>query len=78
MERRSSGYTAFSLLRSVDYQYGPDGQIIASPPENAIFRDLFLRTLGISIGVTADPAGDRRTRLGEVDLPEGVEWASAE
>ncbi|MDH2348841.1 ABC transporter permease [Bradyrhizobium sp. SSUT77] len=53
LKRGASAYTAFYLLRAVDYQYGPDGQIVASPPENAIFRDVFLRTIGISIGVTA-------------------------
>jgi putative spermidine/putrescine transport system permease protein len=53
LKRGHSAYTAYYLLRSVDYQYGPNSQIVASPPENAIFRDTFLRTLGISIGVTA-------------------------
>ncbi|APG14939.1 ABC transporter permease [Bradyrhizobium japonicum] len=53
LKRGRSAYTAYYLLRSVDYQYGPDSQIVASPPENAVFRDVFLRTLGISIGVTA-------------------------
>lgn len=53
LKRGQSAYTAFYLLRSADYQYGPDSQIVASPPENAIFRDVFLRTLGISIAVTA-------------------------
>lgn len=53
LKRGHSAYTAYYLLRSVDYQYGPDSQIVASPPENAIFRDVFLRTFGISIGVTA-------------------------
>ncbi|MGY4362893.1 putative spermidine/putrescine transport system permease protein [Bradyrhizobium sp. i1.3.1] len=53
LKRGSSAYTAYYLLRSVDYQYGPDSQIVASPPQNSIFRDTFLRTLGISIGVTA-------------------------
>lgn len=53
LKRGRSAYTAYYLLRSVDYQYGPDSQIVASPPENAIFIDAFLRTLGIAIGVTA-------------------------
>lgn len=53
LKRGTSPYTNYYLLRSVDYQYGPDSQIVASPPENAIFRGVFLRTLGISIGVTA-------------------------
>ncbi|UWU83223.1 ABC transporter permease [Bradyrhizobium yuanmingense] len=52
LKRGHSAYTAFYLLRSIDYQYGPDSQIVASPPENAVFRDTFLRTLAISIGVT--------------------------
>lgn len=53
LKRGHSAYTAYYLLRSVDYQYGPDSQIVAVPPENAIFRDVFVRTFGISIGVTA-------------------------
>lgn len=53
LKRGTSAYTAFYLLRSVDYQYGANSQIIPTPPENAIFRDAFLRTLGISLGVTA-------------------------
>ncbi|MDH2356528.1 ABC transporter permease [Bradyrhizobium sp. SSUT112] len=52
LKRGHSAYTGYYLLRSIDYQYGPDSQIVASPPENAIFRDVFLRTFGISIGVT--------------------------
>ncbi|MGY4334762.1 putative spermidine/putrescine transport system permease protein [Bradyrhizobium sp. LB7.2] len=53
LKRGTSTYTGYYLLRSIDYQYGPDSQIVASPPETAIFRDTFLRTFGISIGVTA-------------------------
>jgi putative spermidine/putrescine transport system permease protein len=53
LQRGASSYTPYYLLRSVDFQYGADGRIISTPPENAIFRDVFVRTLGISIGVTA-------------------------
>lgn len=52
LKRGTSAYTAYYLLRSLDYQFGPDSEVVASPPQNAIFRDVFLRTLGISIGVT--------------------------
>lgn len=52
LKRGHSAYTAYYLLRSIDYQYGPDSQIVAVPPDNAIFRDVFVRTFGISIGVT--------------------------
>ncbi|WFU71226.1 ABC transporter permease [Bradyrhizobium sp. CB2312] len=53
LKREISGYTAYYLLRSIDYQYGPDGHIVASPPDTAVFRDVFVRTIGISISVTA-------------------------
>lgn len=52
LKRGHSAYTAYYLLRSIDYQFGSDSQIVATPSETAIFRDVFLRTLGISIGVT--------------------------
>lgn len=52
LKRGGSVYTTYYLLRSIDHQYGADNQIVASPAENAIFLDMFLRTLGISIGVT--------------------------
>lgn len=53
LKRGTSVYTGYYLLRSLDFQYGPDSQIVATPHDNAIFRDIFLRTLGISIAVTA-------------------------
>lgn len=52
LKRGRSAYTAYYLLRSVDYQYGPHSEIIPSPADQAFFRDVFLRTFGISIGVT--------------------------
>ncbi|ANW03026.1 ABC transporter permease [Bradyrhizobium icense] len=52
LKRGSSAYTAYYLLRSIDYQYDSDSKIVASPPDQSIFRDAFLRTLGISVGVT--------------------------
>ncbi|UPJ59910.1 ABC transporter permease [Bradyrhizobium sp. 192] len=52
LKRGRSAYTAYYLLRSVGFQYGPESQIVASPPESSVFRDVFLRTFGISIGVT--------------------------
>ncbi|MCK1453188.1 ABC transporter permease [Bradyrhizobium sp. 35] len=52
LKRGTSAYTAFYLLRSVDLQYGPDSQIVSAPQESAIFRDVFLRTLSVSVGVT--------------------------
>ena len=53
LKRGGSAYTLYYLLRSLDYQYDADGRIVATPPETAIFRDVFLRTLFISLAVTA-------------------------
>ena len=53
LKRGGSAYTLYYLLRSLDFQYGAGGQIVATPPENAIFRDIFARTLVISLAVTA-------------------------
>lgn len=52
LKRGTSPYTLYYLLRAADYQYGSDSEIVASPPGNAIFRDVWLRTFGISLGVT--------------------------
>ena len=53
LKRGGSAFTPYYLLRSLDFQYDVDGRIIASPPANAIFRDIFVRTLIISLSVTA-------------------------
>jgi putative spermidine/putrescine transport system permease protein len=52
LKRGTRPFTPYFLLRSLDFQYNGQSQIVASPPENAIFIDIFLRTLGIAIGVT--------------------------
>jgi putative spermidine/putrescine transport system permease protein len=53
LKRGGSPYTFYYLLRSLDFQYNDNGQIVATPPDTAIFRGIFLRTLGISLAVTA-------------------------
>lgn len=53
LKRGTSAYTAYYLLRSLDFQFGPDSQIVSTPYDTAIFQDVFVRTIGISIGVTA-------------------------
>jgi putative spermidine/putrescine transport system permease protein len=52
LKRGTRSYTPYFLLRSLDFQYDDHSRVIATPPENAIFRDIFIRTLGIAIGVT--------------------------
>jgi len=52
LQRGASAYTAYYLLRSIDFQYNAANEIVATPLATAIFRNIFLRTLGISIGVT--------------------------
>ena len=53
LKRGGSAYTPYYLLRSLDFQYDAAARSIATPPETAIFRDIFVRTLGISLAVTA-------------------------
>jgi putative spermidine/putrescine transport system permease protein len=53
LKRGGSPYTFYYLLRSLDFQYNDNSQIVATPPDTAIFRGIFLRTLGISLAVTA-------------------------
>ena len=52
LKRGTSPYTAYFLLRTLDFQYDDHSRIIASPPQNAIFRDIFGRTLFIAVVVT--------------------------
>ncbi len=52
LKRGTRAYTPYFLLRSLDFQYDNHSAIVASPPENAIFRDVFGRTLFIAIVVT--------------------------
>jgi putative spermidine/putrescine transport system permease protein len=51
--RRAGGpLTDFYLLAAVDLKRDADGRIVAAPAEQAIFRDVLARTLGISLVVT--------------------------
>ncbi len=52
LKRGERPFTPYFLLRALDYQYDGQSNIVASPPENAIFRDIFGRTLFIAIVVT--------------------------
>lgn len=48
----SNAYTATYVLRAMDLRIASDGAIQAVDPQQAIFRDLFVRTFVISIWVT--------------------------
>ncbi len=51
--RRAGGpVTDFYLLAAIDLKRDADGRIVAAPAEQAIFRDVLARTLGISLLVT--------------------------
>jgi putative spermidine/putrescine transport system permease protein len=45
--------TSFYLLAALDLTRNVDGAIVAAPPDQAIYRDVFARTFTISFGVTA-------------------------
>ena len=44
--------TSFYLLAALDLTRNVDGAIVAAPPDQAIYRDVFARTFTISFGVT--------------------------
>jgi putative spermidine/putrescine transport system permease protein len=49
----SGPVTAFYMLEAIDLQRDVDGAIVAAPEEQAIYRDVFIRTFVISSVVTA-------------------------
>jgi putative spermidine/putrescine transport system permease protein len=54
MIRRAGGpFTSLYLLRALDLTRTPSGEVRAVEPEQAVFRTLFLRTLWVSLVVTA-------------------------
>lgn len=49
----SGPMTSFYLLAALDLSWNADGAIVAVPPDQAIYRDIFARTFIISFGVSA-------------------------
>lgn len=52
LKRAARPFTLLYLLRAADLDRTPEGEIVALPPDQAVFRELFLRTLEISLHVT--------------------------
>jgi putative spermidine/putrescine transport system permease protein len=52
IQRASSAQTSFYLLKALDLQVGPTGDIEPVPADQRLFIDVFVRTLGISVTVT--------------------------
>jgi putative spermidine/putrescine transport system permease protein len=50
---KAAPMTSFYLLAALDLTRNVDGAIVAAPPDQAIYRDVFARTFTISFGVTA-------------------------
>jgi len=53
IKRSSSAYTPFYILSMLDLRQAGDGSIEAVPADRAIYVDILIRTLGISLLVTA-------------------------
>src|SRR5204863_1524394 len=49
----SGPMTGFYLLAALDLTRNVDGAIVAAPPDQAIYRNVFARTFIISLSVTA-------------------------
>ena len=52
LRRDATGFTALYLLRAVDLDVGPGGEVVPVAPEQAIFRTLLLRSFWIAFEVT--------------------------
>ena len=52
IKRSSSDWTPFYILSMLDLRQSPDGGIEAVPADRAIYKDILVRTLGISLLVT--------------------------
>lgn len=52
IRRSSSDWTPFYILSMLDLRQGADGSIEGVPADRAIYRDILVRTLGISLLVT--------------------------
>jgi putative spermidine/putrescine transport system permease protein len=52
IKRSSSDYTPFYILSMLDLRQGPDGSVEQVPADRAIYKDILIRTLGISLLVT--------------------------
>lgn len=52
IKRSSSEWTPFYILSMLDLRQSPDGGIEAVPADRAIYKDILVRTLGISLLVT--------------------------
>jgi putative spermidine/putrescine transport system permease protein len=52
IKRSSSDFTPFYILSMLDLRQGVDGSVERVPSDRAIYQDILLRTLGISLMVT--------------------------
>jgi putative spermidine/putrescine transport system permease protein len=52
IERAGHRATTFYLLKALDLQWNPADEIARVAPDQRLFVDVFIRTLGISVGVT--------------------------
>ncbi len=52
IKRSSSAYTPFYILSMLDLRQSADGSIEAMPADRSIYKDILVRTLGISFFVT--------------------------
>lgn len=52
LKRSASNYTPFYILSMLDLRQGADGSIEQVPADRAIYKDILVRTLGISFLVT--------------------------
>jgi putative spermidine/putrescine transport system permease protein len=52
LKRAGNPYTTYYLAASLDLMWNEDNELVQAPPQQSLFRDVFLRTFGISLTVT--------------------------
>lgn len=52
LERAGKPYTSFYFATALDLMWNADDELVQAPPQQSLFRNVFLRTFGISITVT--------------------------
>lgn len=52
LKRAGNPYTSFYFVTALDLRWNENNELVQAPPHQSLFRDVFVRTFGISITVT--------------------------
>jgi len=52
LKRAGNPYTSFYFVTALDLKWNESNELVQAPPHQSLFRDVFVRTFGISVTVT--------------------------